>query len=121
MTHALDTFSGFFRIKVLFQREAQSHHCLQQPRALPGLKDLREGNKKALAPDEEASAGAPAAPPLRHPGSGSLSPSAQSLSLSGPVPPIKSAPGPSPPLPHPIIPSGTRFTSWSPAFSLCKV
>lgn len=117
MTHALDTFSGFFRIKVLFQREAQSHHCLQQPRALPGLKDLREGNKKALALDEEASAGAPAPPPLRHPGLGSPSPSAQSLSLSGPVPPIKSAPGPSPPLPHPIIPSGTRFTSWSPGFS----
>lgn len=44
-SRALDTFSFSFRIKVLFQREAQSHHCLEQIRASPGLKDLPEGNK----------------------------------------------------------------------------
>lgn len=36
----------FFKIKVLFKREAQRHHCREQAGASRGLEDLPDGNKR---------------------------------------------------------------------------
>lgn len=36
----------FFKIKVLFQREAQRRHCREQAGASRGLEDLPDGNKR---------------------------------------------------------------------------
>lgn len=107
----------FFKIKVLFQREAQSRHCREQAGASWGLEDLPDGNKRRWLLIKEshwwAEALGPGPPPPPDPGlplQSSLS-TRPGLSLSAPLPLLSHPQASARSCPHSSSPPGLLSSS----------